>query len=247
MKTTLLNRAAVGLFALLLAPSLSHAASFGSNLTHSVQILSNRLITQIEPPLVTVIFSPTEPMQGDSITAFIHVETRPADAAKIRTFLVAKLDGQDFALSNPSDPLWVAKIGAYSAISAHDLHVSTYIEDLSESAETKNEIEQLNQDILALQSQIQSATDPTQLAILQGQMNQKIADRAILAQTLLGLRRLMGEDDFNFQVAANTASTNFPHISQVNPGYTVQNGPVSVNISGTDLAGPNRSRLYVII
>ena len=230
---SLFRRAAVLSCAFLVMSSFASEGASAGTWKQSLKIWTNKLSGSPQAPLVSVTFSPDRPQQGSELSAFIQVQSQFVASNPVRTFVLAKVDGQSTPLLNPTSTLWIAQIPAYPNISSHVLEVLTYNEDLNATAQIRATITQLNQDILTLQTEIQNSTDPVQKAAWQTTLTEDLTQQAELQQQLINLRELIGDDSFNFYISENTASPNFPHISSVTPNYGIFNDQVPVRVMGS--------------
>ncbi|MGZ6338561.1 MAG: PKD domain-containing protein, partial [Bdellovibrionota bacterium] len=232
----------------LLAIALSFLPALGANaqdlgrreisaLTHRIEAGRNRIYKKIHGKNGTRVLhyyiSPDHPVQGDSVTLFAEVQT---DFTGEELLLQGSFDGAAATLEQPTTDLFVANLGVFNQISSHKFQGQIFIQSHSDAEQLRNAISQLNTQISSLNAQIAATTDPTLLAQLQAQLAQAQAEQAQLTQSLINLKSPVDEEDFSFEVQANTSSQNFPHISGISPSVGFLNSAAQITISGTNFS-----------
>ncbi|MGE3260285.1 MAG: PKD domain-containing protein [Bacteriovoracia bacterium] len=198
-------------------------------------------IKKLSDPLVRIFVSPSNtPAQGDHVSLYLIPNTGFTDS---EVLLEGKFDGATVALEHPSQEMWIYDAGALTEIKSHTFLASMFIQDKAQAVQIRDAIVSLEADIVSLNAAIAAATDPTEIAQLTAQRDEKVSLKNQLVAALASLKSPVGEESISFNVVEQTTGTDFPRISDVTPHLVAAAGGTTITISGANFGSSPEVKL----
>ncbi|MGZ3693633.1 MAG: PKD domain-containing protein [Bdellovibrionota bacterium] len=189
-------------------------------------------ISKLSEPLIRTWMTPgTQPKQGEAISFFAQPNSNFENS---EVFIEAALDGNSLPLLHPVDTLWIADAGVVTEIKSHDFVATLFIQDKSEAQQYRDSISSLEAQIADLNSQIAAASDPTVIAQLTAQRDEKAGLKDQLVAALAALKTPVGSETIHFSVIGQDQGAIYPWISDVSPHVAVASGGTTLTISGVN-------------
>lgn len=186
-------------------------------------------------PLVRITVSPELPKQGEKVTIFAQPSTGFVDSELV---LEGKLDGAAVGMEHPAEKLWIHNAGAFTEIKTHTFSAKLYIQDRAQAQQIRDAIVALEAQVTDLEAQIAAATDPSEIAQLTAQRDEKVALKNQMVAALADLKTAVGEQTQEFSIVRKGSGSVFPRITNVSPTLVKTAGGSTITITGANF-GPS--------
>ena len=212
--------------------------------THLKALNFTRLVKSIhqqpEYSIAKVHFSPSEPKQGDKVTAFIELATNIENQKEIRSIVTMKINGQSVRTSFRNGTLWTSESIVLPSQGMQNFEVSLYIEDIEASEQARSSLAEVRKDIQKLNIQIAHESDPIKKAQLELLRDQKLTQKTDLEGLLESMKRVVAVKTVDLSVNPGTPVSNLPQINEVEPAIGTLSGGELLNVSGVNLSTVNK-------
>lgn len=178
------------------------AISSYANLSNALSMKDYpKLVKLAETKLFDLSVNPAEPTVGEQFTIFIRPNTTFQAPEELRLLVKARLNSQAINLQSISDGLWWFQSSTSYAEGSYQVDADFILENKEETDAIRADITQVQQEIKAIQAQIDLEQDDAQRELLEGQLVAKQALEQQYVDSLADWQLLVKTESFQFQIA----------------------------------------------